>query len=297
MVGHGHGYYRGSYRTYKGNGKTSKGKNSKVYDYGDKDTSSSVSTGNDDVFDSGMTVMDDVDVIVPEKVRDICISIQNSVGRPEWGALFKGEWTDNGFEVKPEYVIPEQTVSRAHIDYDEDLKKFRDEGYVVNVHSHPFSGRNAGFSGTDDEHINSHFTAALLYAGNAEDIVDGLLNLTVKPGVKVQVDGNVQVEREEDTLPDVDIDSIEKRQRHTSKGTSSKSSGSDKIHENWTWSGLKSSQSEGSEKDDVNVQTTVKLPESKVQGDAEDYEDYDGIEIIEEDPEEAENTGDSGAAD
>lgn len=282
------------YTEYQGDGKTTKKnrdyrKNKSVKDYSYRGNSNSGDTA---VFDSGMTVMQDVDVIIPEKVRKICISIQEEVGRPEWGALFKGEWTSDGFKVRPDYVIPEQTVSRAHIDYDEDLKKFRDEGYVVNVHSHPFSGRSAGFSGTDDEHINSHFELALLYAGKAEDIVDGILNIEVEDGIKVQSDVNIQVNRDRDSLPDVDIDNIQKRSRGRGKGSSSSGSSSDGKYKSGAGTIVKSLDSESSEEDGDKSGSVVKVSESHVQGRAEDYEDVDGFEVVpenrEENPEDSE---------
>lgn len=205
--GHGHGYSK------KKVTKKTYGRDSQVKTPEDD-------TG--DVFNSGMKVHSNPSVNVPEQVQDVCISIQEEVGRPEWGALFKGEWTRNGFEVKPDYIIPEQKVSRASIEYTEDLKKYRDRGYVVNIHSHPFSGRNAGFSGVDDDHVNSHFKAALLYAGRAEEIVDGIVNVTVKDGVKVQLDVDVEIERDRARLPDVDISNIDRKQQHTGNGTSTR---------------------------------------------------------------------------
>jgi len=276
--------YEGDGKTTKKNRDYRKNKSMKRYHY--RGTSNNADSGDTTVFDSGMTVMQDVDVLVPDKVRDICISIQEEVGRPEWGALFKGEWTQDGFKVRPEYVIPEQTVSRSHIDYDEDLKKFRDDGYTVNVHSHPFSGRSAGFSGTDDEHINSHFELALLYAGKAKDIVDGILNIEVKDGIKVQTDVNVEVNRDRDSLPDVDIDNIQKRSRGTGKGSTSSGSSKSKKYKGGAGTIVKSLDSESYQKDDSEMETGIKVPESNVTGTAKDYEDVDGIEVIPENPEE-----------
>lgn len=172
-----------------------------------------------EVWNSGLEVLENPRVIVPEEVRKICVSLQNSVNRNEFGVLFKGEWTEDGFKVYADYVVPEQDVSRAHITYEEDLKKYRDEGYIVNVHSHPFSGRNSRFSGTDDDHINSHFDVALLYGGNAEDIVHGIANIEIKPGLMVQIEPEIELNEPEPVLPDVDTENISMPSKNRVKTT------------------------------------------------------------------------------
>jgi len=148
-------------------------------------------------------------VIVPEEVRKICVAIQEEVNSDygsgcEFGVLFKGEWTSEGFKVKPDYVIPEQKASRAHITYTEDLKEYRDEGYIVNIHSHPWAEESSGFSGTDDDHINSHFDMAVLYAGGAETFADAVANVEVEQGVTARISPEVVVEKPDRELPDVD---------------------------------------------------------------------------------------------
>lgn len=167
-------------------------------------------------------------VIVPEEVRKICVSLQKQVnaeygGKCEFGVLFKGEWTDEGFKVKPDYVVPDQKASSATVKYKEDLKKYRDEGYIVNTHSHPWSGESTSFSGTDDEHVNSHFDVALLFGGKAETIVGGIANVDVENGVTAQIRPEIVVEQPEEDLPEVETENIEIRQRKTSTGKSSSS--------------------------------------------------------------------------
>jgi len=168
-------------------------------------------------------------VNVPEEVRKVCVALQNEVnddygGGCEFGVLFKGEWTSEGFQVKPDYVVPEQKVSKAHITYTEDLKKYRDEGYIVNVHSHPWAGQSSSFSGTDDDHINSHFDVALLFGGGAETIVGGIANLETDDGLKIQVNPEIDVEEPEEKLPEVDIEDVETKNRRTGNRGNSKSS-------------------------------------------------------------------------
>jgi len=165
-------------------------------------------------------------VIIPEEVRKTCVAIQEEVnsdygGACEFGVLFKGEWTEDGFVVQDDYVIPEQKASRAHITYKEDLKKYRDEGYIVNAHSHPWAGESSNFSKTDDDHINSHFDMALLFGGGAETIVDARAIVEVEDGVKARIKPEVQVEQPEEELPDVDTESVDFR---GSGGSTKKSS-------------------------------------------------------------------------
>jgi len=158
-------------------------------------------------------------VILSEEVRKTCVAIQEEVnedygGACEFGVLFKGEWTDDGFKVENDYVIPEQKVSRAHITYTEDLKKYRDEGYIVNIHSHPWAGESSGFSGTDDDHINSHFDMAVLFAGGAETFADAVANVDVEDGVTARISPEVVVESPDRQLPSIEgINNIETKSK------------------------------------------------------------------------------------
>lgn len=170
-------------------------------------------------------------VLLSEEVRKICVAIQEEVNEDygsacEFGVLFKGEWTEDGFEVKPDYVIPEQKASRAHITYEEDLKKYRDEGYIVNIHSHPWAGEGSGFSGTDDDHINSHFNMAVLFAGGAETFADAVANVEVEDGVTARISPEVVVESPERQLPDVEgLENVSTKNRNTSSSSSGKGYG------------------------------------------------------------------------
>jgi hypothetical protein len=144
-------YYRGSRYSLTNN---KKGRNTSSYSYTEEDEDDS-----GEVWESGLEVIKDGgEIIVPDKVRKLCTSIQREIPGTEFGLLFKGQWEDGKFKVNAEeYVIPEQNVSAAHIKFNEDLKKYRDQGFTVHIHSHPNSGQKSGFSGTDDEHVNSQF--------------------------------------------------------------------------------------------------------------------------------------------
>ena len=147
-----------------------------------------------EIWDSGLEVMDNPVVIVPEEVRRVCVALQEAVGYNEFGVLFKGEWTKEGFKVKPDFVVPDQEVSTATVQFEEDLKKYRDQGYIVHTHSHPMSGKSAGFSGVDDEHSNSHFDVALLYGGQDDAIAGACANIKVCSGGYVQITPRVRRE-------------------------------------------------------------------------------------------------------
>lgn len=198
------------------------------------------------VFDSGLEVLQDPTVHVPKKVQDIATQLQEEVGNDEFGVLFRGEWTEDGFRVYPDYVVPEQKVSRAHISYEEDLKKYREQGYIVNLHSHPFSGSSASFSGTDDEHINSHFDVALLFGGKTGVIADSIAIVEVKDGVKARIDTNLNVlDREIDI--DVPTEPIE-HESGASGSSGSKKKVKNRDYSNQQYKNYKKQQEEESEK-------------------------------------------------
>jgi len=116
------------------------------------------------VWDSGLKVTRTVQIYVPFKVLSIVRAIEDRIpGNYEFSVLFKAHREGNKIYVEPEYYIPRQEVSYASIKYKEDLKALRDQGYRVVVHKHP--DNITDFSGTDDEHINAHFDASILYVG------------------------------------------------------------------------------------------------------------------------------------
>jgi len=209
-------YYSGSRYSLTNNEKGRKSTYSSSVSFTEEDEDDS-----GEVWESGLEVIKDGgEIIVPDKVRKLCTSIQREIPGTEFGLLFKGQWEDGKFKVNAEeYVIPEQNVSAAHIKFDEDLKKYRDRGFTVHIHSHPNSGQRSGFGGTDDEHVNSQFECALLYAGGCEQVVDGIVNIEVENGTYIQIDPDVKMHREEN-FPDVDMSNIEERKRKKTYKTS-----------------------------------------------------------------------------
>jgi len=243
------------------------------------------SGGSSTVWDSGLEVIEEPTIIVPEEVRRICSALQEEVnnehgGGCEFGVLFKAEWTDAGLEVKPDYVVPEQDASRAHITYTEDLKQYRDRGYIVNAHSHPWAkASSTGFSGTDDDHINTNFNAALLFAGSSRRFGDAVLNLEVDDGVKVQLEPEIEHGEPDVELPEVDIEPVDV------SGSSTGGSGTVRTGKGRVQTGSRTNKSdyswEGSDSEDSDVVFTEE-DDAEVWGtDAEDvldsFEDVNGI--------------------
>lgn len=156
-----------------------------------------------DVWDSELKIVRGITVYVPRKVEQILKAYDNRLSGYEFSLLFKGEWNDGAFYVKDEYVVPKQKVSYANIKYKEDLSKYRNEGYRVVVHKHP-SGVTE-FSGTDDEHINSHFDVSLLFVDG--HIHKGVTRFKVDDTV-VLVPVNIQIIDEVEDI-EVNVDNIE----------------------------------------------------------------------------------------
>ena len=117
---------------------------------------------NEPTWDSGLKILPP-QIYLDSEVEAILGSIQDSVGNDEFSVMFKGAWGDEGFMVSSDYYIPDQEVSGASVDYDENIGEKREQdGYNVIVHSHPFSTGNTFASGTDEEHVNSHFPCSLI---------------------------------------------------------------------------------------------------------------------------------------
>ena len=113
-------------------------------------------------------------IILQEGVREVVINTQRHHKSYEFSMLFMGSWLDRGvFFVRNRYIIPEQEVERASVDYLESIAELRQLGYNTVVHSHPFAA-DSYFSEEDDETINSHFPCSLL-SNNRGRIIRGNL--------------------------------------------------------------------------------------------------------------------------
>jgi hypothetical protein len=93
----------------------------------------------------------------------ICDKIQEEFKGEEFSILVKGNYTDYGFYVSADYIIPKQKVSTSSVIYDDDdpLNGYQKDGYNVVIHSHHSMG--TFFSNTDKEYINCQFPVSVLY--------------------------------------------------------------------------------------------------------------------------------------
>lgn len=149
------------------------------------------------VWDSDLKVIKEVNVIVPIKILQICRSIQKKVNRNEFSILAKGRWTEKGFELSEDFVIPKQEVSSSSVDYKEPLDVYTQSGFNTVIHSHPWGGKS--FSYADEESINSNFTCSILFDGS--DFATAVVNIQINAHVKLQLTAKIIVD-----TPQLEID-------------------------------------------------------------------------------------------
>jgi len=92
----------------------------------------------------------------------LCNTMQSRLPGLEFSILIRGTWTEQGFILSKDYIIPKQRVTPASVDYTEDLAAYKKDGYNTVIHSHPFP--SSSFSYADDEAINAHFDCSLLFS-------------------------------------------------------------------------------------------------------------------------------------
>jgi proteasome lid subunit RPN8/RPN11 len=117
-------------------------------------------TYKDSTWDSGLTIVDQPSIEIDNKLLMLCNEIQEKFPATEFSVLAKGEYTDNGFYVSDDYVIPKQEVTGSTVDY-EPLDSYQQQGYNVVIHSH--HGLGTFFSKTDRDYINCQFPCSVLY--------------------------------------------------------------------------------------------------------------------------------------
>ena len=156
-------------------------------------------------------------IILGQGVQDVVVSVQREFSKYEFSILFKGNWHDAGiFLVTNEYIVPEQEVEQASVDYLESIARLRTEqGYNVVAHSHPFSS-NTNFSLDDEETINSHFPCSLL--SNAQGrIIRGNLLVTISEYPNGKLSIPVKPENIDINVPTIAVEGLEKIKRKPKK--------------------------------------------------------------------------------
>jgi hypothetical protein len=129
-------------------------------------------------FDSGINIITRPQITIDYRLLTICDRIQSEHPKTEFSILAKGYYDENGFYVSDDYIIPEQTVTMAHVDF-KDTGKHQKDGYNVVIHSH--HNMSGSFSNEDMEYINNSFPCSVLY--NKDGFVDGTLSFNTDDNI------------------------------------------------------------------------------------------------------------------
>jgi len=145
---------------------------------------------NNEIWDSGIKFIDNIKVKIPFELVLICKKISEKVKNNEFSILVKAYENDDGdIVLTDDYVIPKQTVTHSSVDYDEELIKYKRQGYNVIIHKHPNGMRS--FSLNDEEYINSNFDISLLFCDN--EFVLCNVNIKIKDDVKLRVSAEIEI--------------------------------------------------------------------------------------------------------
>jgi len=173
-----------------------------------------VATIDDEIMSSGYKV-NDLEILVDQKVYNVMRAAADIAGEDEYSILFKGHWADTGIVVSEEYYIPKQTISGGSVDYDEPLGILREQqGFNVVLHSHPFTKNKDGWFSKDDmEYINTNFPISLLANGLHEIIRAHVILETPQKGYDIRVElgyGDIHTFSNESTKI-IGLDNIKKK--------------------------------------------------------------------------------------
>jgi len=173
-----------------------------------------VATIDDEIMSSGYKV-NDLKILVDQKVYNVMRAAADIAGEDEYSILFKGYWADTGIVVSEEYYIPKQTISGGSVDYDEPLGILREQqGFNVVLHSHPFTKNKDGWFSKDDmEYINTNFPISLLVNGLHEIIRAHVILETPQKGYDIRVElgyGDIHAFSNE-SMEVVGLDNIRKK--------------------------------------------------------------------------------------
>jgi len=139
-----------------------------------------------EVWDSGLKVLKNPKVLIPQKLLLVCNSIQKHLGNFEFSILTKGQWASEGYKLSEDYIIPKQQVSSSFVQYDnKHVAECLKHGFNVVIHSHPMNMTN--FSSVDEEFINSNFEASVLYTPK-HGFCKAVINIPVSSEIKVQIE-------------------------------------------------------------------------------------------------------------
>jgi len=178
-----------------------------------------------ETFTSGYTVIKQYPIKIPLMIYEVCSYLARQDTNNEFAIIVKANNTDKGYLLTNEFLVPEQTVSGASVDFDNvKLLEYRKQGYNTVIHFHPMNLKT--FSGTDERYINTHFDVSILFCDN--QFTDSVVNLFVN-GMRVQIKGSVELD-----IPDlgIQLNNIKKSKSYTSY---TGSTGLDSFWEPYKW--------------------------------------------------------------
>jgi len=166
----------------------------------------------DTVWDSGLKIIKNPKVLIPLKILLVCQKIQEKIGYKEFSILCRGAWYFEGFKVSEDYIIPEQEVTSSSVDYLEPLEQYKQRGYNVVIHSHPWGHHYGGtsFSASDEETINAHFVCSVLF--NGKQFCEAVISVQVNSNMKLQIPCSIEIIYPEISVPSEELAKIREKQ-------------------------------------------------------------------------------------
>ncbi len=164
-----------------------------------KSKSEVIFTEKSEAWESGIKVLDKMDVIIPAKLLFVCDKIAGKVHSDEFSIVTNiKEKDDATLILSDEYYIPKQRVANTSIEYLPD-----DYNFNSVIHRHP-DGMNS-FSSTDRNFINQNFELSILYT-REDGFVNGVYNLKLD-NYLVQIPVEIYIDY---GLEEIDISNIER---------------------------------------------------------------------------------------
>lgn len=120
-------------------------------------------------WESGISVLRRMEVIIPVKLLLVCNEIADKVRNDEFSIVCNCVLEGKTLQLSEEYYIPKQVVTSSSIEYQKDEYQFN-----TVIHRHPDGCHS--FSSTDHEYINQNFQLSILYTKES-GFVTGLYNL------------------------------------------------------------------------------------------------------------------------
>lgn len=152
-----------------------------------------------EAWESGIKVLDKMDVIIPAKLLFVCDKIAGKVHTDEFSIVTNIKDKDDATLIlSEEYYLPKQKVANTSIEYLPD-----DYNFNTVIHRHP-DGMNS-FSSTDRNFINQNFELSILYT-REDGFVNGVYNLKLDHYL-VQIPVEIFIDY---GLEDIDISNIER---------------------------------------------------------------------------------------